>query len=328
MAKYWCPMHLLVNWCLFFQIKSRGEVHAYQCALFIPKLLPLPFILFSKLIIFLYYTQRVVSCQDHPTSWHTSRQWQYIAVIRHVHHPSTYSTWWTWPTLSTPSSDEEVWGRECPSTVCTGLSGGNLWINFQPRHVSLSITLSVTLRYPYTSHRQSNLRSNSDAPYEPGPAPPDTKCHHLQRKRRQAKRAQWPLCPRLEVTSGQIWPRPPPLRCLSHRKPSARWGHRWTSLMDLPDLRGQARWPRGPPPPGKLGTVAQQHQWYPLHWLIQRPLCRHLRWSHHKNNVVKDKNWAVWALLSHRILCGTVSGLVLRKDRKPSGRTSSATSFK
>ena len=46
MVNYWFPVHLLVNLCLYYSIKSPGAVHYYQCALFIPKLLLSPFICF------------------------------------------------------------------------------------------------------------------------------------------------------------------------------------------------------------------------------------------------------------------------------------------
>ena len=63
MVKYWCPVCILVNLCLCSWIKNLVAVHYCQCALFITKLLQLLLPWFSKLIIFLYYTQRLDSCK-------------------------------------------------------------------------------------------------------------------------------------------------------------------------------------------------------------------------------------------------------------------------
>ena len=253
MAKYWCPVHILINWCLCCYIKIRVSVHDYQCALFIPKILLLPFLFFPSWLYF-YYTQQLDSRQDHPISWTASGQQQYIAVPRHGHHPSNYSN--CWPVLHPtpyPRTMKSKDGNTPPSSVpasATDISA------------STSDPSTVPTWSPSPSPTESLLSPrakgtswpNCAAPSGPVPGPPISERDHLRRKLRRVKREHRPLCPRLEEPAGQGQPRPPPLRRIPHRQSSARRGRR-PSLLDHPDLRGEARRLRGTPPPGQLGAV-------------------------------------------------------------------------
>ena len=134
--------------------------------------------------------------------------------------------------------------------------------------------------------------AGSDSPYNPGLGPPSTECHHLQWKRRWAKRVRWPLCLRIEAPVGLERPLPPPFCHLAHQQTSALQGLCWSPLINHSTPRGQARRLRFPPHPIHISAVAWQHGWSRLHCPILWPLRNLPQWSHHTNNVVKYENWS------------------------------------
>ena len=203
-----------------------------------------------------------------------------IAAVT-VHHcvpiwsPPWYCcTWCLRPRPITPSLDEDIQGRECPSNVHPRLGVGHIHIGIRPRNYASTITTPS----PTPRQRPIKLGANGDGSSYYSLSPPATEHREIWRKRSCAKRALRALCPCLAMIVGQGQPHTPPIYHLPHQHPSARWCCRETSIHHPQASRGELRQALVLPTYRRLDTVSQGHQWHPITHPILCPLRQQPRW--------------------------------------------------
>ena len=178
------------------------------------------------------------------------------------------------PRSSTPSPNDDIWGRELPSNVHPSIGGGHLRINSRPDNGVSTITTPS----PTTIQCPINTGSDGDGPSLSIPTSPATERWYLWQKRIHAKQAfrTLPLC--LVTSAGQGRPHIPPIHRLPHQHPSDCRGRRDPPLHHLLAECGEARQAWVSPPSGRLSAVVQRHRGPPISRLILQPLIQHPRW--------------------------------------------------